>query len=135
MTPSLACRVLNELSPSKGEVLMQAHDVNAACSGYLYALQSAFDFISNAPTKKVIVITAETLSPMVNKEDPKTYPLFGDAATASLICCERDRDQLVLKNSARPVLSATDAVEFICTQSREVMNLLKWRVLQFSNWR
>ena len=88
MTPSLACRVLHELSPEKGEVLMQAHDVNAACSGYIYALQSAFDFISNAPTKKVIVITAETLSPMVNKEDQKTYPLFGDAATATLVCNE-----------------------------------------------
>ena len=106
MTPSLACRVLNELSPSKGEVLMQAHDVNAACSGYLYALQSAFDFISNAPTKKVIVITAETLSPMVNKEDPKTYPLFGDAATASLICCEERPGSIGVKLN-RPVLSAT----------------------------
>ncbi len=106
MTPSLACRVLNELSPDKGEVLMQAHDVNAACSGYLYALQSAFDFISNAPTKKVIVITAETLSPMVNRDDPKTYPLFGDAATASLICCEERPGSIGVKLN-RPVLSAT----------------------------
>ena len=106
MTPSLACRVLNELSPKKGEVLMQAHDVNAACSGYLYALQSAFDFISNAPTKKVIVITAETLSPMVNRDDPKTYPLFGDAATASLICCEERPGSIGVKLN-RPVLSAT----------------------------
>jgi 2-oxoisovalerate dehydrogenase E1 component len=106
MTPSLACRVLNELSPDKGEVLMQAHDVNAACSGYLYALQSAFDFISNAPTKKVIVITAETLSPMVNRDDPKTYPLFGDAATASLICCEERAGSIGVKLN-RPVLSAT----------------------------
>ena len=106
MTPSIACRVLNELSPEKGEVLMQAHDVNAACSGYLYALQSAFDFISNAPTKKVIVITAETLSPMVNRDDPKTYPLFGDAATASLICCEERPGSIGVKLN-RPVLSAT----------------------------
>ena len=106
MTPSLACRVLNELSPEKGEVLMQAHDVNAACSGYLYALQSAFDFISNAPTKKVIVITAETLSPMVNRDDPKTYPLFGDAATASLICSEERPGSIGVKLN-RPVLSAT----------------------------
>ena len=85
ITPSLACRVLHALSPEKGEILMQAHDVNAACSGYLYALQSAYDFITNDPDKKVIVLTAETLSPMVNPEDQKKYPLFGDAATASLI--------------------------------------------------
>ncbi|WP_372808813.1 thiamine pyrophosphate-dependent enzyme, partial [Pontiella sp.] len=69
MTPSLACSVLHKLSPAKGEVAMQAHDVNAACSGYMYALQSAFDFLTNAPEKKVIVITAETLSPMVNHDD------------------------------------------------------------------
>ena len=105
ITPSLACRVLHALSPEKGEILMQAHDVNAACSGYLYALQSAYDFITNDPDKKVIVLTAETLSPMVNPEDQKTYPLFGDAATASLISATPPASgaQVTLH---RPVLSA-----------------------------
>ncbi len=106
MTPSLACKVLHELSPEKGEVLMQAHDVNAACSGYMYALQSAFDFLTNAPDKKVIVITAETLSPMVNMDDQKTMALFGDAATASLVSCEQRPGNVELKLN-RPFLSAT----------------------------
>jgi 2-oxoisovalerate dehydrogenase E1 component len=106
MTPSLACSVLHELSPEKGEVLMQAHDVNAACSGYIYALQSAFDFLTNAPDKKVIVITAETLSPMVNHDDQKTLALFGDAATASLVSCEKRPGDIGVKLN-RPVLSAT----------------------------
>jgi 2-oxoisovalerate dehydrogenase E1 component len=106
MTPSLACRVLKELSPAKGEILMQAHDVNAACSGYMYALQNAVDILRDDPSKKVIVITAETLSPMVNHEDQKTVALFGDAATASLLTCEpRGGNVNVLVN--RPVLSAT----------------------------
>ncbi|MDD3277110.1 MAG: beta-ketoacyl-ACP synthase 3, partial [Kiritimatiellales bacterium] len=105
MTPSLACRVLKELSPAKGEILMQAHDVSAACSGYMYALQNAVDILRDDPSKKVIVITAETLSPMVNHEDQKTVALFGDAATASLISCEpRAGNVNVLVN--RPVLSA-----------------------------
>jgi len=105
MTPSLACRILKELSPEKGEVLMQAHDVNAACSGYLYALQAAYDFLRHDPTKKVIVVTAETLSPMINHKDPKTRVLFGDAATASLLCSNnRGGDVHSLIN--RPVLSA-----------------------------
>jgi len=106
MTPSLACSVLHELSPEKGEVLMQAHDVNAACSGYMYALQSAFDFLTNAPEKKVIVITAETLSPMVNHDDQKTMALFGDAATASLVSCEQRPGDINAKLN-RPFLSAT----------------------------
>ncbi|MDF7798029.1 beta-ketoacyl-ACP synthase 3 [Pontiellaceae bacterium B1224] len=106
MTPSLACSVLHALSPEKGEVLMQAHDVNAACSGYMYALQSAFDFLTNAPEKKVIVITAETLSPMVNHNDQKTMALFGDAATASLVSCEKRPGNIGVKLN-RPFLSAT----------------------------
>lgn len=110
MTPSLACQVLHELSPAKGEVLMQAHDVNAACSGYMYALQSAFDFLTNAPDKKVIVITAETLSPMVNMDDQKTMALFGDAATASLVSCEQRPGNIEVKLN-RPFLSATGVEE------------------------
>ncbi|MBI9020289.1 MAG: beta-ketoacyl-ACP synthase 3 [Verrucomicrobia bacterium] len=112
MTPSLACRVLKELSPAKGEVLMQAHDVNAACSGYMYALQNAVDILRDDPSKKVIVVTSETLSPMINHDDPKTSVLFGDAATASLLSCEpRDGNVNVLVN--RPVLSATGVDEKI----------------------
>lgn len=110
MTPSLACQVLHELSPAKGEVLMQAHDVNAACSGYMYAMQSAFDFLTNAPDKKVIVITAETLSPMVNHDDQKTMALFGDAATASLVSCESRPGNIGVKLN-RPFLSATGVEE------------------------
>ncbi len=110
MTPSLACSVLHELSPGKGEVLMQAHDVNAACSGYMYALQSAYDFLTNAPDKKVLVITAETLSPMVNHNDQKTLALFGDAATASLVSCEQRPGDIGVKLN-RPFLSATGVEE------------------------
>jgi 2-oxoisovalerate dehydrogenase E1 component len=106
MTPSLACRVLKELAPEKGELLMQAHDVNAACSGYLYALQTAFDILRDDPSKKVVVITAETLSPMINFDDPKTSVLFGDAATATLLSCEH-REGAVNALLNRPVLSAT----------------------------
>ena len=110
MTPSLACRVLKELSPEKGEVQMQAHDISAACSGYMYALQNACDILRDDPSKKVIIITAETLSPMINHNDQKTLALFGDAATASLVSCEpRGGNVNVLIN--RPVLSATGVDE------------------------
>jgi 2-oxoisovalerate dehydrogenase E1 component len=105
MTPSLACRVLREISPPKGELLMQAHDVNAACSGYMYALQNAVDVLRDDPSKKVIVVTSETLSPMINHSDPKTSVLFGDAATASLLSCE-PRNGIINAVINRPVLSA-----------------------------
>ena len=105
MTPSLACRVLRDLSPEKGELLMQAHDVNAACSGYMYAMQNAVDILRDDPSKKVVIITAETLSPMINPDDPKTSVLFGDAATASLVSCE-PRNGNINAFVNRPTLSA-----------------------------
>ena len=110
MTPSLACRVLRELSPEKGELLVQAHDINAACSGYMYALQTAVDILRNDSSKKVVVITAETLSPMVNHDDQKTMALFGDAATASLLSCGPRGGNINVRVN-RPCLSATGVEE------------------------
>jgi 2-oxoisovalerate dehydrogenase E1 component len=104
-SPSIACSVLYNLSPEKGEVLMQAHDVSAACSGYLYALQQAYDILRDNPSAKVMVITAETLSPVLDYDDPNTLILFGDAATASLVSCE-DRPGNICATIQRPVLSA-----------------------------
>lgn len=104
-SPSIACSVLYNLSPDKGEVLMQAHDVSAACSGYLYALQQAHDILRDNPRAKVMVLTAETLSPILDPEDPSTFILFGDAATASLVSCENRPGNVRVKLD-RPVLSA-----------------------------
>ncbi|MGD9872678.1 MAG: beta-ketoacyl-ACP synthase 3 [Kiritimatiellia bacterium] len=104
-TPSLACRILKELSPANGELLMQAHDINAACSGYLYAVQQAHDMLTHNPEARILVVTAETLSPILNANDPATYFLFGDAATASLVSCKR-RNGNINAQVSRPVLSA-----------------------------
>lgn len=104
-TPSLACRILKELSPEKGELLMQAHDINAACSGFLYAMQQANDMLVHDPDARILVVTAETLSPILNVTDPGTYFLFGDAATASLVSCEHRKGNINARVS-RPVLSA-----------------------------
>lgn len=112
MTPSLACRVLKELSPERGEVMAQAWDINAACSGYLYALQSAYDFLTNRPEARVLVLTAETLSPVLDPSDPGTLFLFGDGATASLVSrdARRPTAQALVH---RPVLSAKGEDESI----------------------
>ncbi|MBU0678404.1 MAG: beta-ketoacyl-ACP synthase 3 [Verrucomicrobia bacterium] len=105
MTPSLACSILKELSPEKGEVMVQAYDVNAACTGFLYALQNAHDILMNAPDQKIVVVTSETLSQVLDHDDTGTVFLFGDAATASLITT-RKRDGNVNARVFRPVLSA-----------------------------
>ncbi len=104
-TPSLACRILKDLNPPGGSVQMQAHDVNAACTGYLYALQQAHDMLQHDPDARILLVTSETLSPMLDHSDPGTLFLFGDAATASLISRESRPGGFNLRVS-RPVLSA-----------------------------
>ena len=85
ITPSLACRVLNNLTKTNKSVMIQAHDINAACSGYIYGMQNAFDILSHKKDSKVLLITAEVLSPLLDEEDFSTAIIFGDAATATII--------------------------------------------------
>ncbi|HXS74301.1 MAG TPA: beta-ketoacyl-ACP synthase III [Rhodanobacteraceae bacterium] len=62
-----------------------AFDVNAACSGFMYALGIADKFIRNGDIKKALVVGAETLSRMVDWNDRNTCVLFGDGAGAVVL--------------------------------------------------
>jgi 3-oxoacyl-[acyl-carrier-protein] synthase-3 len=62
-----------------------AFDVNAACSGFVYALGIADKFIRSGQSKKVLVIGAETLTRMVRWEERETCVLFGDGAGAVVL--------------------------------------------------
>jgi 2-oxoisovalerate dehydrogenase E1 component len=85
LTPSLACRILAELAKDGIVTGAQAHDINAACSGYLYALGAAFDYLQCRPDARVLVVTSEVLSPLLDINDFDTAFLFGDAASATLL--------------------------------------------------
>ena len=84
-TPSTAALILHQLSEGASDIYVQAHDINAACSGYLYGLQAAYDYLYTRPDKKVLLVTSETLSLHTDPADPSTAPIFGDAATATLV--------------------------------------------------
>ncbi len=88
-TPSLACRILAQLQSTGTELQVPAMDINAACSGYLYALQIAWDHVQAQPKSAVLVVTAEVLSPLIDPHDADTVFLFGDAATATLLAGAR----------------------------------------------
>ena len=66
-------------------MMLQAYDINAACSGYLYALQAGYDFLQSKPDSRVLVVTTEVLSPLLNRADLDTAILFGDAASATVL--------------------------------------------------
>ncbi len=61
------------------------YDIQAACAGFIVALQTANAYIKSGLYKKVIVVTAEKMSSMTDYQDRNTCPLFGDAAAAVLI--------------------------------------------------
>ncbi len=60
-------------------------DVNAACSGLLYTLQTAALYVDSGRYNKVIVVGTDKMSIITNYEDRTTCPLFGDAGTAMLL--------------------------------------------------
>jgi 3-oxoacyl-[acyl-carrier-protein] synthase-3 len=79
--PSTACHVQRILGASKAACF----DVSAACSGFLYGIEIAQQFISNHTYNTVLVIGADKLSSIVNWEDRNTCVLFGDGAGAAVL--------------------------------------------------
>lgn len=79
--PSTACFVQTKIG-AKNAVCF---DVSAACSGFLYALEIARQFIASGAQKNVLVIGAEKLSTIVNWSDRNTCVLFGDGAGAAVL--------------------------------------------------
>lgn len=62
-----------------------AYDLSAACSGFIFALETATAFIKSGKYKKIIVVAAEKMSSITNYTDRTTCPLFGDASAAVLV--------------------------------------------------
>ena len=80
ITPSVACMVQAQLGLNDDAIM--AFDINAACSGFLFALQTASSLLKEGYG---LVIGAETLSKILNWEDRSTCVLFGDGAGACII--------------------------------------------------
>ena len=60
-------------------------DLNAACSGFLYGLETAVNFIRSGQYKKVILVGADMMSAITDYTDRTTCPLFGDGAAAAML--------------------------------------------------
>ncbi|QJB58349.1 beta-ketoacyl-ACP synthase III [Pseudodesulfovibrio sp. zrk46] len=86
MVPSTACRIQEKLG-IKGQMCV---DVAAACSGFLYAMQTARGYLMLEPDAKILVVTTEVISRFLNWEDRTTCVLFGDAAGAAILTSGTD---------------------------------------------
>ena len=80
ITPSLACVVQKAIGAN-----CPAFDVNAACSGFLYALDVAAGYFARGRAKKILIIAAEVMTKMVDWQDRATCVLFGDGAGAVIL--------------------------------------------------
>ena len=80
--PSTATKIQGKLGIKKGF----AFDIQAACSGFIYAISVADNFLSNNQASNVLVIGSEIFSRILDWNDRSTCVLFGDGAGAIVLC-------------------------------------------------
>ena len=80
VTPATACMVQGAIGAH-----CPAFDLNAACAGFLYALDTADAFIASKKAKTILVVSAEALSRFCDWKDRSTCVLFGDGAGAVVV--------------------------------------------------
>ena len=90
--PATATKIQAKL----GAVNAFAFDVQAVCSGFVYALNVADNFIKTGQAKNIVVIGAETLSRIVDWQDRNTCVLFGDGAGAVVLSRSEDESSGIL---------------------------------------
>lgn len=81
LCPSTACLIQQAIGAKRAGAV----DLQAACTGYLYALAIAKSFVESGLYKNVLIVAAEKLSSITNYKDRSTCILFGDGACASIV--------------------------------------------------
>lgn len=82
--PSTACLIQARL----GAFNAAAVDLQAACTGYIYALSQAKAYIESGVYRSILIVASEKLSSIVNYKDRATCVLFGDGAAACVVAAE-----------------------------------------------
>lgn len=85
--PCTACEVQKIIGAENAV----CYDLNAACSGFLFALNTAQAYIHAGMIRKALLIGAESLSDIMDWQDRGTAILFGDGAGAAVLCAEEGR--------------------------------------------
>jgi len=75
----------NVVADKIGAVNSWSYDINAACSGFIYALATGAQFIQTGMHKKIVIVGVDKMSSIINYEDRTTCIIFGDGAGAVLL--------------------------------------------------
>ena len=100
LLPCCACQVQGMIGADNAV----AYDLNAACSGFLFALNTAYAYINAGIYKNALVVGAEVLSKLMDWNDRGTCVLFGDGAGAAFI--EKTDEDIVCANGRKAGLES-----------------------------
>jgi len=115
--PNVACTVGSLI----GAPAVGGYVLNAACAGFIYAMATGFSFIKSGLGRRILVVSGDALSHIVDYSDPKTAVLFGDGAGAVVLQATEDGEGVL----GRPYLTAD--------YSHEHMNLTgQWWITEES---
>jgi 3-oxoacyl-[acyl-carrier-protein] synthase-3 len=120
--PATSCIISDKL----GIKNVQAFDISAACSGFVYALSVAKAFIESGMKKHVLIVGAEKFSSIVDYTDRTTCILFGDGAGAAVISATEVKEEAMIDVHASADGSYAD---FLVTPAPGCVNPLSQKVI------
>ena len=136
LLPTTACLVQSRL---KLRMEIGAIDVNLGCSGYVYALSLAYGLIKTKQVNTVLIITSDTYTKFLDKNDKTVRAIFGDAATATIVTQSKNEEgsaffsfgtngdgakNLILKNSGTKAILNEHSTPRLYMNGPEIMNFV-----------
>lgn len=132
VTPSCACEVQAQIG-AKNAV---AFDINAACAGFMFALNIANAYLQTGVYKTALILGAETLSRIMDWNDRSTCVLFGDGAGAAIVRAEEEAGLLAFdqgsdgikggvlacrgRSNNNPLVQTTEELSYVHMDGQEV---------------
>ena len=95
LIPTNACIIQNRLNLKKN---IGAFDINLGCSGYVYSLSIAKSLIVSGHAKNILLITADTYSKFIKKNDLSTRLIFSDSSTSTIISSKKNSNSFKILN-------------------------------------
>ncbi|MFN8671976.1 MAG: beta-ketoacyl-ACP synthase III [Candidatus Sericytochromatia bacterium] len=137
LCPSTACKIQNEIGAKNAT----SFDLNSACSGFIFGLCTAYQYIQSGFYSNILVVGADILSKYTNYKDKTTCILFGDGAGAFLL--KKSNSNMFLDFYLKTFAEFSDVIKIPATGT-EVSNLppfltldgkevFKWAVNSVSN--
>lgn len=131
-TPSLSCTVAEKI-----DLKCTAFDINAACTGFVYALEVAAGYFAMGKAKNILITSGEMMSTLLDWEDRNTCVLFGDGAASCVVTPGEAMRYISLTASPESTIlnisAGTGNTPFLYKKNdRSYLNMLGQEVFKFA---